>query len=93
MAQELVLCASGEMVVLQSEGGTLPDKLFHNDSKMLDANTGDGNRSIGKIDPDGPCQKLLDYISDTLRNDGILQASALHNKANNHVDNNVHHVA
>ena len=28
------------------------------DSKVLDANTGDGTSSIGNIDPDGPCQKL-----------------------------------
>ena len=29
---------------------------------MLDTNTGDRDRSIGKIDPDGPCHKLLDDI-------------------------------
>ncbi len=58
----MVLRAPGELAVLQGEGGALPDKLFHNESKLLDTNTGDRDRSIGKIDPDGPCHKVLDDI-------------------------------
>jgi hypothetical protein len=58
----MTLRATGELAALQGEGGALPDKLFHNESKLLDTNTGDRDRSIGKIDPDGPCHKLLDDI-------------------------------
>ena len=58
----MTLRATGELAALQGEGGALPDKLFHNESKLLDTNTGDRDRSIGKIDPDGPCHKPLDDI-------------------------------
>jgi hypothetical protein len=35
----MVLRAPSELVALQGEEGALPDKLFHNNSKLLDANT------------------------------------------------------
>ena len=88
--------ARGELVALQGEGGALPEKLFHNESEKIGSvNVGNSNRTAGTIDPDGPCRNLLDAVIKVVTNgsfqlleshDGILQASSLHNKAQDHAD-------
>jgi hypothetical protein len=60
---EMWQAAQGELVALLGEGGALPEILFHNEGRTLHSvDSGDKNRSAGKIAPDGRCRKLLDAV-------------------------------
>ena len=90
--------------LLGVHGGALPEIIFHNESKnSKTVDTGDKNRSSGKIAPRGPCRILLDAVIKAVTNgnfqlleshDGIVQASALYQKHQLHADydTQAHHV-